>query len=116
MKRRELLGAGLALAGAAALPVPTASAAPLSRVRPGGPGWPSADAWARLGQAVGGRLAPVTMPDLSGPGAKKLLSNPYYVADQPALTESSGWLDAWRSSPSDYAVTAQSAADVAAAV
>jgi hypothetical protein len=56
------------------------------------------------------------MPDLSAPGARKLLSNPFYLADQPALTESSGWMGAWRSTPSAYAVTAQSAADVAAAV
>ncbi|HEY1751333.1 MAG TPA: FAD-binding oxidoreductase [Caulobacteraceae bacterium] len=116
MKRRELLGAGLAMAGAAAFPVPTAGAAGVSRARPGGPGWPDADTWAKLGEAVGGRLGPVTAPDLSGPDAHKLLANPFYIADQPALAESSGWLDAWRAAPSAYAVTAKSATDVAAAV
>ena len=50
------------------------------------------------------------------PDAKKLLANPFYIADQPGLTESSGWLDAWRSSPSAYVVAAESAADVVAAV
>jgi FAD/FMN-containing dehydrogenase len=116
MKRRDLLGGGLALAGAAALPAGAAKAAGVSRVRPGQPGWPSADAWARLGRAVGGRLSPVALPDLSTPDARKLLSNPFYIADQVGLTETSGWLDAWRSSPSAYAVTAQSTADIAAAV
>ena len=116
MKRRDLLAAGLALTGAAALDIPAARAAVVSRVRPGQPGWPSPADWAQLGDAVGGRLAPVSMPDLSGPDARKLLTNPFYIADQPALTESSGWFDAWRSSPSAYAVTAESSADIAAAV
>ena len=116
MKRRDLLGAGLAMAGAAALPVPAARAAGLSRVRPGKPGWPTDADWTALNQATGGRLSPVTLPNLADPDAKKLLANPFYVADQPGLTESSGWLDAWRSSPSAYVVAAQSAADIAAAV
>jgi FAD/FMN-containing dehydrogenase len=116
MKRRELLGVGLALAAASALGVPAARAASRTRVRPGVPGWPVEVDWASLKDAVGGRLAPVTLPDLAGPDAAKLLANPFYIADQPALTESSGWLDAWRSSPSAYAVTAQSAQDIAAAV
>ena len=116
MKRRDLLGAGVALAGAAALPVPPASAAGLSRVRPGKPGWPTDADWNALSQATGGRLSPVTVPNFADADAKKLISNPFYIADQPGLTESSGWLDAWRSSPSAYMVEAHSAADVAAAV
>ena len=116
MNRRDLLAAGLAMSGAAVFDPPTARAAAMSRVRPGQAGWPSAADWASLRDAVGGRLAPVVMPDLSGPDARKLLANPFYIADQPSLTESSGWLDAWRSSPSAYAVTAESAADMAAAV
>ena len=100
MKRRHLLGAGLALAGVAALPVPPANAAAVGRVRPGTPGWPSKADWSVLNQATGGRLSPVAAPKLDAPDAKALLSNPYYIADQPGLTESSGWLDAWRSSPS----------------
>jgi FAD/FMN-containing dehydrogenase len=115
MKRRDLLGAGLALAGAA-LAGPTARAAAVSRVRPGAAGWPAAADWEALKQATGGRLAPVTLPDLSGPEAKQLLANPFYIADQPGLSESSGWLDAWRSSPSAYAVAAENVADIVAAV
>ena len=97
-----------------ALPVGAVTAAPISRVRPGMLGWPSDTEWAALYQATNGRLARVTPPALTD--TKQLLANPFYIADQPALTQSSGWLDAWRSSPSAYVVTAESAADVAAAV
>ncbi|MGE5149069.1 MAG: FAD-binding oxidoreductase, partial [Rhodospirillaceae bacterium] len=38
------------------------------------------------------------------------------IGDSPALTQTSGWADAWVSTPSAYAVPARSAADVAAAV
>jgi FAD/FMN-containing dehydrogenase len=44
------------------------------------------------------------------------LKNPYFIGDHPALTQTSGWLDAWTSSPSEYAVAAEKAADVVAAV
>src|SRR5580704_15322589 len=116
MKRRHLLGAGLALAGSAALSAPAARALAVSRVRPGAPGWPSDADWAGLGQATHGRLAVGGRPSLDGLDARKLLSNPFYIGDQPGLTENSGWLDAWRSSPSAYVVAAESASDVAAAV
>ena len=116
MRRRRFLGTGLSLAGVGTLPAWAARASALSRTRPGSAGWPVAADWRRLGEAVGGRLAPVVMPNLAGPDAHKLLANPFFIADQPSLTESSGWLDAWRSAPSAYVVTAQSATDVAAAV
>jgi FAD/FMN-containing dehydrogenase len=115
MKRRQLLGAGLALAGAALTDRPAIAAA-VQRTRPGMPGWPSDADWTSLKQATGGRLSPVTLPDLAGPDAKKLLANPFYLADQPGLSQSSGWLDAWRSAPSAYAVSAANTADVVAAV
>ena len=44
------------------------------------------------------------------------LKNPYYIGEQPALTQTSGWLDAWTSVPSVYAVAAANTADVVAAV
>jgi FAD/FMN-containing dehydrogenase len=116
MKRRAFVGAGLSLAGAALLPAQTARAKAFSRVRPGQPGWPEPADWAKLGAAVDGHLAPVTMPDLAGPDVKALLGNPFYLADQPGLSEWSGWLDAWRSSPSAYVVAAENTADVVAAV
>ena len=116
MQRRHLLGATLALAGVSALPVSPAMAAPAARVRPGAPGWPSETDWAGLNRAVGGRLGPVTLPDLKDPAVRKLVANPFYVGDQPGLTQSAGWLDAWTTAPSARMVTAHSAADIAAAV
>jgi FAD/FMN-containing dehydrogenase len=93
-----------------------ASAAASSRVRPGMSGWPADTDWAALNQATNGRLSKVRPLRLDEPEAKQLLANPFYIGDQPALTQSSGWLDAWRSSPSAYVVAAESAADVVAAV
>ncbi len=88
----------------------------VSRVRPGTPGWPSQADWAGLNQSVGGRLSPVILPDLADPAVHELVADPFYVLDQPGLTESSGWLDAWRSSSSRYVVAAESAAHVAASI
>jgi FAD/FMN-containing dehydrogenase len=45
-----------------------------------------------------------------------LLRDPFYLGDNPALTQNSRLLDAWRPARSAFAVTAESAADVAAAV
>ena len=46
----------------------------------------------------------------------KGLKNPWLIGDNVALTQTSGWVDAWTSTPSAYAVAARNAADVAAAV
>ena len=115
MNRRDLLAASAAVAGTAVLPA-AARAAAVSRPRPGQPGWPGAADWDALNRAVQGRLVAGERPALDTPEARALLANPFYIADQPGLTESSGWLDAWRSSPSAYVVKAQSPADIAAAV
>ena len=93
-----------------------AGAAAASRVRPGMPGWPTEADWASLRQATSGRLLRVAPPVLTEDEAKHLLANPFFIGDQPGLTQSAGWLNAWRSSPSAYAVAAESAADVAAAI
>lgn len=85
-----------------------------SRARPGTAGWPGAADWANLDREVAGRLIPGARPAVEPP--HQLLSNPFYVGDQAGLTESSGWLGAWNSSPSVYAVHAETAADVAASV
>lgn len=116
MKRRLFIAAGLALAANSAMRIPFSKGALPTRVRPGMPGWPTTSDWAELTQATGGRLAPVTLPNLEESDTKKLLGNPFYIADQPSLTQSSGWQDAWRSRPSAYVVAAESAADIVAAV
>jgi len=48
--------------------------------------------------------------------ALKALRNPYYISDQPALTQTAGWVDGWTSAPSVYAIAAAETADVVAAV
>src|SRR5262249_24682971 len=95
------------------------------RNRPGDPGWPSDSAWEALKAKVGGRLvklrspfdacrAAPTSPECSA--LFKTLKNPWAIGDDPALTQTTGWRDAWASAPSAYAVAAAGAADVAAAV
>ena len=135
MKRRDLLrvalglpllplafaGDGLAVTWAGKMPAATFR----PRVRPGATGWPSLAQWDRLKQQVGGRLLKLESPfagcaasprDAPCSEALAQLKNPFYLGDQPALTQTSGWADAWTSLPSAYAVTAENTADVVAAV
>lgn len=118
MHRRDLLTgmASLAALRGSLAPQPAGATAKagLQRVRPGMPGWPSQADWAALDRAVEHRLTPVMSPDFTDPAVRKLLGDPYYILNQSGLTQSSGWLDAWRSVPSRYVVNAESAADVAA--
>jgi FAD/FMN-containing dehydrogenase len=128
MNRRELLKAALVLPllpllarTARALPA-AVSGAVRARLRPGQPGWPAPAEWAALRRAVGGRLLQPVSPFADGAPAAaraqalKQLRNPFALGDDPALTQTSGWADAWISRPSAYVVAAESAADVAAAV
>ncbi len=46
----------------------------------------------------------------------KRLKNPYYLGDEVGLTQTLGWVDAWISQASAYAVAARRTADVVAAV
>ena len=143
MKRRSLLKAITALpmlsmtalaARAAAVTASTAAGATATatgatavagrRVRPGDAGWPSAAAWQRLQHSVDGRLLKLDAPFAACAAAAApacvaalaQLSNTFAIGDQPALTQTSGWLDAWSSRPSAYAVAARGTADVVAAV
>jgi len=70
-------------------------------------------------------LIPVNFPlsrlkaDPGSVAAKRLakdLRNPFYIGDQPGLTQTLGWVDAWATQPSVYAVAARNAQDIAAAV
>ena len=104
----------------------SASAAPASaRVRPGEPAWPSDAAWDQLSREVEGRLIKVRSPLAACVGASpdaacaqvfKELKNPYYLGDEVGLTQSLGWVGAWTSEPSVYAVAAKTTQDVVAAV
>jgi len=80
MKRRHLLGAGLAIASSTALSAPAAKALAVRPGAPGSAGLAQRRRLGRLGQATHGRLAVGGRPSLDGLDARKLLSNPFYMA------------------------------------
>ncbi len=135
MKRRHLLQTVAMLpllsAGVAAPCGPTrsvkrpAKGVTLHRVRPSDPIWPSAASWDKLNQNIGGNLIKVSplfancATEPKGAECLEVLKNarnPFYLGDQPAGTQVSGWLDAWMPAASVYAVAAQNTAEVATAV
>ena len=102
-----------------------AQAQPKTRVRPGDPAWPSDAEWEELNRKVEGRLIKVQSPLSACVGSSfdencarvfKELKNPYYLGDEVGLTQSLGWVGAWTSRPSVYAVATQTTQDVVAAV
>jgi FAD/FMN-containing dehydrogenase len=131
-RRRLLVRAGMAALASIAGPGCTPSApsvgragAPLRRVRPGDPSWPSAASWERLNHQTAGQLITVRSPlaectrAVHGAACAEFtrwVKNPYYLGDEVGLTQTLGWVDAWRSQPSVYAVAARRTADVVAAV
>jgi FAD/FMN-containing dehydrogenase len=127
MNRRSLLKRAAALVLLPFVPQQARAAAktPFRRVRPSDPGWPTDARWEALGKSVDGRLLKLESPfagcvaDPKGAVCSELFAawkNPYANGDNPALTQSSGYADAWVSEPSVYAVAATRAEDVAAAV
>ena len=134
MKRRALLkwvagaplfGALLASAHEGLWAKAASTARTLRRVRPDESGWPSTAEWVGLNKQLGGRLMKLDDPlaacraEPSGAACAdffKQIRNPYYILDHANLTQTSGWVDAWTSKPSAYAVAAKNASDVAAAV
>lgn len=125
MKRRAFLSA---IGSATLLPFSPRSLWPsksFRRCHPSDATWPSQQDWKRLNDAVEGNLIPVNFPlsrlkaDPGSVAAKRLakdLRNPFYIGDQPGLTQTLGWVDAWATQPSVYAVAARNAQDIAAAV
>lgn len=87
--------------------------------------WPPQSAWDKLKAQVNGNLIRVDFPlepckaNAGSAQCRTLfedLRNPYFIGDHPGLTQTLGWVDAWTTSPSVYAVAARNAHDVAAAV
>src|SRR5499427_5809633 len=125
MKRRAFLSA---IGSATLLPFSPRSLWPsksFRRCHPSDATWPSQQDWKRLNDAVEGNLILVNFPlsrlkaDPGSVAAKRLakdLRNPFYIGDQPGLTQTTGWVDAWSTQPSVYAVAARNAQDIAAAV
>jgi FAD/FMN-containing dehydrogenase len=106
MNRRHLL------AGATGLAVLRPAAASASRVRPSYAAWPNAAAWEELNRAVDGHLIKVESPTVT----QDALRNPYFIGEHASMTQTSGWVDAWLSTPSVYAVEPRNTAHVVAAV
>jgi FAD/FMN-containing dehydrogenase len=124
MNRRDLLKLTASLPLISTASAQTAKPA-FRRSRPGDPSWPTDARWQELKRQVGGQLVRVRSPleaCTTAPGSAacasvfKGLKNPYYIRDDVALTQTSGWADAWTSTASPWAVAARNAADVAAAV
>src|SRR5579862_9194098 len=115
MNRRSFLRA---IGSAALLPILPrnlfAATTNFRRRRPSDATWPSQSAWKQLNETVGGNLITVDFP------VNQLLDenirNPYYIGDNPGITQTLGWVDAWSTKPSVYAVAARNANDIAAAV
>jgi len=137
MKRRDVLNSVSAALLHAALPgsalantlansaakAGVSGAVGRARARPGTVQWPDAQAWESLRMQTGGRLQALTPPFAAcGQNASACaatldgIKNPYFIGDHPALTQTSGWQDAWTSRASAWAVAARDAKDVAAAV
>jgi FAD/FMN-containing dehydrogenase len=125
MNRRTFLKASGAAALLTMMPRGLRAATPTTRCRPTDAAWPSQTAWKQLNETVGGNLVPVDFPisilekDPNSDAAKQLwknLKNPYFIGDNVGLTETLGWVDAWDTKPSVYAVAARNAQDIAAAV
>lgn len=131
MKRRWLLKAAALPLASSFLPGCSTRAAwgalsqKAARIRPDDSRWPGAASWNNLNQAVGGHLIKLSSPfascsteAMSSVCSEALaqVNDPFYLGDQPALTQTSGWLDAWTSQPSCYAVAARHTQDVVAAV
>ncbi len=79
--------------------------------------------WSQLRQNVGSRLIAIESPLIIAQQGRtdveelfRQLKNPYWIGDEPGLTQTLGWIDAWTSRPSLMAVAAESTADVTAAV
>jgi FAD/FMN-containing dehydrogenase len=108
-----------------AVPSKPLAAGARSRLRPSDPAWPDSASWDKLRAGVGGNLIKVQpllaacAADQKGAACTDTLANvrnPFYLGDQPAGTQMSGWLDAWTPAASAYAVAARNTAHVAAAV
>jgi FAD/FMN-containing dehydrogenase len=87
--------------------------------------WPSQAEWQAFGTSLHGKLEQPESPlapcrsDAAGAAcasAIKNSKNPLYLQDQVGGTQSNGWLGAWTAAPSAYAVVAEDAADIVAAV
>ncbi|MEA2841164.1 MAG: hypothetical protein QOF41_2494 [Methylobacteriaceae bacterium] len=125
MNRREFLGSAAALIPAVTTRVAAQAVLPFLRARPGDAAWPPGERWAEFNRDVGGQLIKVQSPlaiCADNPQSTACaevfgkLKNSYAVGDDVALTENLGWVDAWTSQPSAYAIAARNTQDIVVAV
>ena len=99
--------------------------APTGFCKPTQPCWPSTEEWQRLKSTLKGQLVEPRSPlaacadgtQSSGCAtALESMKNPFLLEDMAGATQSMGWLHAWSTSPSAYAVAAEGASDVATAI
>ena len=117
MSRRTFLGILGSLAAALVVPTST-SARSLAPSLQASSTWPSAEVWNELQRTLGKRLIRPKQPWaglLPGPIPKRLL-NPWFLEEQPGATQSTGMYRAWASTPSSYAIAAQSVSDIVTGV
>lgn len=87
--------------------------------------WPDAKAWQGLREKLSGQLIKseselaACTTDINSKACSKILKtlhNPFHLQSISGDTQSLGWYQAWTSQPSNYAVVAKDAADVALVV
>lgn len=87
--------------------------------------WPTAEEWEALKQQVHGNLVLVKsflepcQSDATSAECKAALKdaeNPFFLETRPDATQSTGYLNAWTSSPSQYAIAAERSEDIVAGV
>ena len=95
------------------------------RCTPDKPCWPAREDWLRFGASLHGKLEQPLSPiaacrsDFAAEACAAVIRNiinPFYLQDQSGGTQSAGWLGAWDAATSAYAVVAEDAADIQAAV
>ena len=116
IRRRTFMGLAAGAAAAAITPG-IAEAAPSVAVTPYS-AWPSRGRWEQLRRKVGRRLIRPEQPwaNLKSGPVPARLRNPWYLEEQAGATQSTGMYKAWESTASEYAVAAESAEDIVAAV
>ena len=109
MKRRKFIKAGAILLPALSVNAKLLLASykkTFKRVRPSDALWPAEDKWQQLNKAVNGNLIKIDSPFPACKSSNNIqscdelfkgLKNPYFIGDNPALTQSTGWLNAWQS-------------------
>lgn len=111
-RRSFSLGLAAAVAGpAVATPAEGRSANLPGVVLPGEAAWPDEALWAGLSRAVGGRL--LRLVPIAGEAPP---DSPFAIRDDPRWTQCAGWSGGWTAQPGAYAVAAESASDVVAAI